>query len=117
MTWPTTDTYAPADEKALIDYLARSTPHDLAANKFWPGDYDDLSCALLDAGWRVVWHSPYWFAAQLPTGGTWAEYIEGDIYTRDTLWDCDLYKEVMAAQSRPITIYEDGHPPQVITDF
>ena len=117
MTWPAIDTYEITDEQKLIDYLKDSTSHDLAANEFWPGDYDDLSCALLDAGWRVTWYAPYWFAAQRATGGTWAEYIEGDLYARDTLWECDLYKETIQSPAHIITIYENGHPPQVIADF
>lgn len=119
MGWPTVDTYERNDELRLIDYLKTKTASDLAKNRFWPGDYDDLSCALLDAGWRVTWYEPYWFAMQSKNDGSWAEYIEGDIYTRKTLFDCDLYKENMRQRPCPgtITIFENGCSPQVITDF
>lgn len=44
----------------------------------WAGDYDDFADALLDAGWRIDWHEPYWFTAT-DRQGDQLEYIEGDI--------------------------------------
>ena len=115
MSWPTTDTYNPAEEKALIEYLGDLSAAELAANDFWPGDYDDLSCALMDAGWRVTWHADYWFAAQRPDGGAWVEYIEGDLYQRGSLEACQLYADIMSQKfPPPITIYQNGKRPEII---
>lgn len=115
MSWPTTDTYNPAEENALIEYLGDLSAAELAANDFWPGDYDDLSCALMDAGWRVTWHADYWFAAQRPDGGAWVEYIEGDLYKRESLEACQLYADIMSQKfPPPITIYQNGKHPEII---
>lgn len=115
MAWPTTDTYHPEDEQKLLAYLKGATADTLAAEKFWPGDYDDLSCALMDAGWRVTWHADYWFATQRADGGAWVEYIEGDLYKRDNLIGSELYREFTAQKyPPPLTIYQNGKSPELI---
>ncbi|MEW1547549.1 hypothetical protein [Streptomyces tsukubensis] len=47
---------------------------------FAGGDGTDVRYALIDAGWSQMWaKAPYHYAMRAPDG-SWATYIEGDIY-------------------------------------
>lgn len=103
--WPVVDTDTPENEKILVEYFAGKTVSEIAAHKFWPGDYDDFSCALSDAGWSLSWHAPYWFIFQSPSGGPWGEYIEGDLIEVGDLEHTSLYRAAREDSERQLPIF------------
>lgn len=79
MNWPVINTDSLEDEKLLTDFFKEKTTKEIADIKFWAGDYDDFSGALMLAGYTIDWIEPYYFTARHPKNVGTLQYIEGDL--------------------------------------